>query len=101
MNGFYSVFASGGKKIADCGSLQDATTLVAMKGDGHYYQFTPFPGDIIDLSFGKQLPTRDIVVNMDGGVGGSWKEIYEQFDEAFGVKKQKQLNQDDGEVFIP
>ena len=101
MNGFYSVFAPGGKKIADCGSLQDATTLVAMKGDGHYYQFTPFPGDIIDVSFGNQLPTRDIVVNMDGGVGGSWTEIYEQFDEAFGVKKQKQLNQDDAEVFIP
>ena len=101
MNGFYSVFASGGKKVADCGSLQDATTLVAMKGDGHYYQFTPFPGDIIDVSFGKQLPTRDIVVNMDGGVGGSWEEIYEQFDEAFGVKKQKQLNQDDAEVFVP
>jgi hypothetical protein len=100
MNGFYSVFAPGGKKIADCGSLQDATTLVAMKGDGHYYQFTPFPGDIIDVSFGNQLPTRDIVVNMDGGVGGSWTEIYEQFDEAFGVKKQKQLNQDDGEVFV-
>ena len=57
MNGFYSVFAPGGKKVADCGSLQDATTLVAMKGDGHYYQFTPFPGDIIDVSFGKQLPT--------------------------------------------
>ena len=73
MNGFYSVFKPGGKKIADCGSLQDATTLVAMKGDGHYYQFTPFPGDIIDVSFGKQLPTRDIVVNMDGGVGGSWE----------------------------
>ena len=73
MNGFYSVFAPGGRKIADCGSLQDATTLVAMKGDGHYYQFTPFPGDIIDVSFGKQLPTRDIVVNMDGGVGGSWE----------------------------
>ena len=49
MNGFYSVFQPGGKKVADCGSLQDATTLVAMKGDGHYYQFTPFPGDIIDL----------------------------------------------------
>jgi len=101
MNGFYSVFASGGKKVADCGSLQDATTLVAMKGDGHYYQFTPFPGDIIDVSLGKQLPTRDIVVNMDGGVGGSWTEIYEQFDEAFGVKNQKQLNQNDAEVFVP
>jgi len=56
MNGFYSVFASGGKKVADCGSLQDATTLVAMKGDGHYYQFTPYPGNIVDVSSNKQLP---------------------------------------------
>ena len=55
MNGFYSVFQPGGKKVADCGSLQDATTLVAMKGDGHYYQFTPYPGEIIDVSSGKQL----------------------------------------------
>jgi hypothetical protein len=88
MNGFYSVFQPGGKKVADCGCLQDATTLVAMKGDGHYYQFTPFPGDIIDISFGKQLPTRDIVVNMDGGVGGSWEVI-------------SVLEESNAEVFIP
>ena len=88
MNGFYSIFAPGGRKIIDCGSLQDATTLVSMKGDGHYYQFTPFPGDIIDVSFGKQLPTRDIVVNMDGGVGGSWE-----------VKPI--LEEDNAEVFVP
>jgi len=94
MNGFYSVFAPGGRKIADCGSLQDATTLVSMKGDGHYYQFTPFPGDIIDVSFGKQLPTRDIVVNMDGGIGGSWKEVSEEeFDEIFPPPKLKQLKE--------
>ena len=37
--------------------------------------FNPLPGDIIDVSDGKQLPTKDIVVNMDGGVGGSWKEV--------------------------
>ena len=43
MNGYYSVFAPGGKKVVDCGTLQDATTLVAMKGEGHYYQFTPYP----------------------------------------------------------
>ena len=49
MNGFYSVFNPSGKKVVDCGSLQDATTLVAMKGEGHYYQFTPFLGDIVDL----------------------------------------------------
>ena len=32
------------------------------------------PGDIVDVT-NKQLPTNDIVVNMDGGVGGSWKEV--------------------------
>jgi len=98
MNGYYTVFDPSGKKIADCGSHRDAITLVGMRGEGHYYQFTPYPGEIVDVSSSKQLPTRDIVVNMDGGVGGSWKEIYEQFDEAFSVKK---LNQNDEEVFIP
>ena len=44
--------------------------------DGHYFTFNPLPGDIIDVSNGKQLPTRDIItVNMDGGVGGSWKVV--------------------------
>ena len=36
--------------------------------------FNPLPGDIVDVT-NKQLPTNDIVVNMDGGVGGSWKEV--------------------------
>ena len=77
MKGLYSVFNPRGEKIADCGMERDAVNLIGMrnaKWDGHYYQFTPFPGDIIDVS-NKQLPTRDIVVNMDGGVGGSWKEV--------------------------
>jgi hypothetical protein len=52
------------------------------------YQFTPYPGDIIDVSPRNQLPTRDIVVNMDGGVGGSWE-----------VKPI--LEEDHAEVFIP
>ena len=33
-----------------------------------------FACDIVDVT-NKQLPTNDIVVNMDGGVGGSWKEV--------------------------
>ena len=77
MKGLYSVFNPRGEKIADCGMEKDAVNLIGMrnaKWDGHYYQFTPFPGDIIDIS-NKQLPTRDIVVNMDGGVDGSWKEV--------------------------
>ena len=56
MNGFYSIFGPGGRKIIDCGSLKDATTLVAMKGEGHYYQFTPYPGNIVDVSSNNQLP---------------------------------------------
>ena len=78
MNGYYSVFDPDGKKIADCGQERDAVNLIGSRNrtwDGQYYQFNPLPGDIIDVSKGKQLPTRDIVVNMDGGVGGSWKQV--------------------------
>ena len=80
MNGYYSVFDPDGKKIADCGSERDAVTLINMrnsKWDGHYYQFNPLPGDILDLEPFPQneLPTSGIVVNMDGGVGGSWKQV--------------------------
>jgi hypothetical protein len=34
-------------------------------------------GQIVDVTQYEhiQLPTKDIVVNMDGGVGGSWKEV--------------------------
>ena len=79
MNGYYSVFDPDGKKIADCGIERDAVNLMNMRNrrwDGHYFTFNPLPGDIIDVSNGKQLPTRDIItVNMDGGVGGSWKVV--------------------------
>ena len=40
----YSVFNPRGEKIADCGSLRDATNLVGMRNaglDGHYYQCKP------------------------------------------------------------
>jgi len=90
MNGYYSVFDPSGKKIADCGGLRDAVTLVGMRGEGHYYQFKPYLGDIVDLEpFPQnQLPTRDIVVNMDGGVGGSWEV-------------QPILEETNEEVFVP
>ena len=49
----------------------------------------------------KQLPTKDIVVNMDGGVGGSWQEV--EYIEVGGQKipTQQQLPQDCQEPFIP
>ena len=92
MNGIYSVFNPRNEKIADCGWERDAVNLMNMRNarwEGHYYQFTPLPGDIINVTPEKQLPTKDIIVNMDGGVGGSWKEVEVQsigesdYDEVF------------------
>ena len=79
MNGYYSVFNPRGEKIADCGIERDALNLIGMRNrrwDGHYYTFIPLPGVIIDVPPAIQLPTQDIVVNMDGGVGGSWEVEY-------------------------
>ena len=65
-----------GKKIADCGWESDAIRLVEMnpqnrtyvRNDHHLY------GQTIDITPPPALPTTEIVVNMDGGVGGSWEE---------------------------
>ena len=65
MNGYYSVFDPDGKKIADCGIERDAVNLMHSRNkywDGHYFTFNPLPGNIVDVSPGKQLPTHDIVV---------------------------------------
>ena len=103
MNGYYSVFNPRGEKIADCGIERDAVNLMSMRNrrwDGHYFTFNPLPGDIVDVS-NKQLPTKDIVVNMDGGVSGSWKEI--EYIEISGQKiaTQQNLPQNCQEPFIP
>ena len=93
MRGYYSVFDPDGKKIADCGAIKDAVNLIRTRGDGHYYQFNPIYETVeVQLSERPKLPTRDIVVNMDGGVGGSWKEVSdEEFDKLFDFSKQKQF----------
>jgi hypothetical protein len=93
MMGYYSVFNPRGEKIADCGIERDAVNLMHSRNknwDGHYFQYNPLPGVIVDVEPAKQLPTHDIVVNMDGGVGGSWK-----------VESVPVLEENDGEVFSP
>ena len=93
MRGYYSVFNPRGEKIADCGIERDAVNLMHSTNknwDGHYFQYNPLPGVIVDVEPAKQLPTHDIVVNMDGGVGGSWK-----------VESVPVLEENDGEVFSP
>ena len=57
MRGYDSVFNPRGEKIADCGQEKDAVNLLSMRNrrwEGHYYTFTPLPGDVIDIA--KQLP---------------------------------------------
>jgi len=91
-----------GRVIAHCGDINDAIMMVGFDPNNRSYSRHRFIMDqVIDIksTSQKQLPTTDIIVNMNGGVGGSWKEIHEQFDNAFGVKKQ--LNQSDAEVFVP
>ena len=95
MRGYYSVFNPRGEKIADCGAERDAVNLLGMRNrrwDGHYYTFIPLAGDIVDVNQTKKLepyiPVRsiaeDIIVNMDGGVGGSWKQLGDgDYDEIF------------------
>ena len=58
MIGYYSVFNPRGEKIADCGAERDAVNLLGMRNrrwEGHYYTFTPLPGDIVDVNQQKQL----------------------------------------------
>ena len=101
MNGYYSVFDPTGKKIADCGSIKDAVNLIGTRGDGHYYQFKPTYETVeVKLLERPKLPTKDIIVNMDGGVGGSWEEV--EYIEVEGQKlPTQQLPSDCQEPFIP
>ena len=63
-----------GKKILDCGSEEDALQMVSMDPQNRTYTKNKYlMGEVVDVKVQKQLPTNEIVVNMDGGVGGSWE----------------------------
>ena len=63
-----------GKKLLDCGSEEDALQMVAMDSQNRTYTKNKFlMGQVVDIEMPKALPTNEIVVNMDGGVGGSWE----------------------------
>lgn len=67
-----------GKKLLDCGAEEDAMAMVAMDPQNRTYTKNKFlMGQVVDIKMPKALPTNEIVVNMDGGVGGSW-EVQEQ-----------------------
>jgi hypothetical protein len=63
-----------GKKLLDCGDEQDALAMVALDPHNRTYTCNKFlMGEVIDVEIPRALPTNEIVVNMDGGVGGSWE----------------------------
>jgi len=63
-----------GRKIVDCGEELDALAMVAMDPQNRTYTRNQFlMGQVVDVQMPKALPTSEIVVNMDGGVGGSWE----------------------------
>ena len=63
-----------GKKLLDCGDEMDALAMVAMDPENRTYTRNKFlMGQVVDVQMPKALPTNEIVVNMDGGVGGSWE----------------------------
>jgi len=63
-----------GRKLLDCGDELDALAMVAMDPQNRTYTRNQFlMGQVVDVQMPKTLPTSEIVVNMDGGVGGSWE----------------------------
>jgi len=63
-----------GRKLLDCGEELDALAMVAMDPQNRIYTRNQFlMGPVVDVQMPKALPTSEIVVNMDGGVGGSWE----------------------------
>ena len=48
--------------------------MVAMDPQNRTYTKNKFlMGQVVDIEMPKALPTNEIVVNIDGGVGGSWE----------------------------
>jgi len=63
-----------GRKLLDCGDELDALMMVGMDPQNRTYTCNQFlMGQVVDVQMPKALPTNEIVVNMDGGVGGSWE----------------------------
>lgn len=62
------------RKICDCGDFEDARMIMYMDAPNReIVKNKPLMSPVIDVEIPKELPTNEIVVNMDGGVGGSWE----------------------------
>ena len=71
---FSVIDVNTGIKIVDCGNEQDALMMVAFDPQNRTITKNKLlMGPVVDVEIPKVLPTNEIVVNMDGGVGGSWR----------------------------
>jgi hypothetical protein len=62
------------RKICDCGNFEDARMVMRLDGPNReIVKNKTLMSPVIDIEIPKALPTNEIVVNMDGGVGGSWE----------------------------
>ena len=63
-----------GRKICDCGDFEDARMMMNLDTPNReIVKNKTLMSPVIDVQMPKALPTNEIVVNMDGGVGGSWE----------------------------
>ena len=63
-----------GRKIVDCGEEEDALMMVAFDPQNRTITRNKIlMSQVVDIEIPKALPTNEIVVNMDGGAGGSWE----------------------------
>ena len=63
-----------GKKIVDCADKEDALLMVSFDPQNRTITTNKIlMGQVVDVETPKALPTSEIIVNMDGGVGGSWE----------------------------
>ena len=92
-----------GLKQVHCGTMKDVELMLEIYPDAEYSKILlPQPPETVDVPYvsmapDPELPTKDIVVNMDGGVGGSWKEV--EYVEVGGQKipTQQQLQQSEAQ----
>jgi hypothetical protein len=100
---WYSViWKDTGKKYCDCGWEMDAQRIVSnrphlltyVRNDHHLY------GQTVDVTPQPALPTNEIVVNMDGGVGGSWEEREIEMEPAALPSGQNKLQAGQQEPFV-
>jgi hypothetical protein len=63
-----------GRKICDCGDFEDARMIMYMDAPNReIVKNKTLMSPVVDIEMPKALPTSEIVVNMNGGVGGSWR----------------------------